>query len=38
MESAVESAVVVEVADVGRLVDAHRRVLDPSSVRGMPGM
>lgn len=35
-ELAVESAVVVEVAEVGRVVDAHRRVLDPSAARGLP--
>lgn len=35
-ESAVESAIVVEVAEVGRVVDAHRRVLDPSAAWGLP--
>ena len=31
-----ESAVVVEVAKVGRVVDDYRRILDPSAALGMP--
>lgn len=35
-ESVSESAVVAEMAEVGSVVDAYRRILDPSSARGLP--
>lgn len=35
-KSASESAVVVEVAEVGNVVDTYRKILDPSSAWGLP--
>ena len=35
-ESASESAVVVEVVEVGSVVDVYRRILDPSATWGLP--